>query len=173
MHIYHVHKNKQIRKTQQSNILFKINQLNSRIMQNEEQQQGQKSQDEENLGEVLNYRYFQGNVVCFRCKKEGHYRQMCPEQYSCLFCLSLNHNSDRCPQKNVCYRCYGLGHVNQKCPLKQNPQKCLNCERSHFGGCYFLTKGTDRTKKMFHTDTLANNPDIICPKCLKYGHIQC
>lgn len=57
--------------------------------------------------------------------------------------------------------------------MKQNSQKCSNCDRSHTGQCHFLTKGTERMKKMFHTESLANHPDICCPKCLKYGHIDC
>ena len=52
--------------------------------------------------------------------------------------------------------------------------RCNRCDRNHGGEeCYFLTKGKERTKKMFKLDNLYNDPNIRCGRCNNLGHIDC
>lgn len=132
------------------------------------------SEDEsDNCPPEDNFRYYKDNIICYRCRQVGHYKSVCPEISGCLFCLSKSHSSDNCPQKNVCYRCYGFGHIIGECRMENPQSRCFRCDRNHAGECYFLTKGKERTKKMFKLDNLYNDPNIRCRKCKKLGHLDC
>lgn len=103
VHTYHILGTEQLRRTQTSNLLAKVEEAGRQRVVEAEGEEGEK--------EVELYRYFKSNVRCFRCKKVGHHKYSCLDEACCFYCLSQGHGSDRCPQRTVCYQCYQWGHV--------------------------------------------------------------
>jgi hypothetical protein len=173
IHTYQIAGSAINRKTQTSNLQQKVAEARETALRLEADlvlRAPEEEEPEDNEKEI--YRYFKGNVRCFRCKKVGHHNYACLNQLCCQLCLSPAHHTEKCPQKIVCYRCYQYGHIIDECPSPVCPF-CQNCKRKHPKRCSFLTRGIDPIKQMFNTDYLYNDPAIRCMKCMQYGHLIC
>jgi hypothetical protein len=88
VHTYHILGGDQLRRTQTSNLMAKVEDANR-----QKQPEGEQDEPSDPDKEIEMYRYFKSNVRCFRCKKVGHHKYSCLDENCCFYCLSLSHAS--------------------------------------------------------------------------------
>lgn len=122
-------------------------------------------------------------IVCFKCKKPGHFERNCMQEAKRVVCSNClgEHHTKECVSI-VCFNCGKDGHVKWNCSAKLE-EKCKNCGKiGHISlscgvlGLFLEQSNKEKWPSAREETNLGIGKginEVKCIKCKDEGHVRC